>query len=158
MARATLSLGILAPRALRRARRRRGLRSGSPPPILAAMAISLLILAKIRLRLASMAPLKCLTLAHLLCPAIGATAFVQSTPGRVNLPAGGKASLGVSPSFGLKPGWGPGRVGHWPASMNDIKTVEILLIEDNAGDARLAKEALRDAKVRNNLTWIADGI
>lgn len=42
--------------------------------------------------------------------------------------------------------------------MNDIKAVEILLIEDNAGDARLAKEALRDAKVRNNLTWIADGI
>ena len=42
--------------------------------------------------------------------------------------------------------------------MNDIKAVEILLIEDNAGDARLAKEALRDAKVRNNLTWISDGI
>ena len=42
--------------------------------------------------------------------------------------------------------------------MNAIKAVEILLIEDNAGDARLAKEALRDAKVRNNLTWISDGI
>src|SRR5437667_8953703 len=42
--------------------------------------------------------------------------------------------------------------------MNDTKSIEILLIEDNAGDARLAKEALRDAKVGNNLTWIADGV
>src|SRR6185295_15712294 len=42
--------------------------------------------------------------------------------------------------------------------MPESKPIEILLIEDNAGDARLAKEALRDAKVRNNLTWIADGI
>lgn len=39
----------------------------------------------------------------------------------------------------------------------DGKLVEILLIEDNAGDARLVLEALRDAKVRNNLTWVADG-
>src|SRR5204862_6681622 len=42
--------------------------------------------------------------------------------------------------------------------MEDSKAVEILLIEDNAGDARLAKEALRDAKVRNHLTWLADGV
>ena len=42
--------------------------------------------------------------------------------------------------------------------MNDTKSIEILLIEDNAGDARLAKEALRDAKVGNNLTWIADDV
>jgi two-component system response regulator len=42
--------------------------------------------------------------------------------------------------------------------MNHTKAIEILLIEDNAGDARLAKEALRDAKVRNNLTWIPDGV
>ena len=42
--------------------------------------------------------------------------------------------------------------------MNDTKPIEILLIEDNAGDARLAKEALRDAKVRNHLTWVADGV
>ena len=42
--------------------------------------------------------------------------------------------------------------------MNDTKSIEILLIEDNAGDARLAKEALRDAKVGNNLTWIPDGV
>ena len=39
-----------------------------------------------------------------------------------------------------------------------IKAVEILLIEDNPGDARLAREALRDAKVRNNLSWVPDGV
>ena len=38
------------------------------------------------------------------------------------------------------------------------KPVEILLIEDNPGDARLAREALRDAKVRNNLSWVTDGV
>jgi chemotaxis family two-component system response regulator Rcp1 len=42
--------------------------------------------------------------------------------------------------------------------MNHTKAIEILLIEDNAGDARLAKEALRDAKVKNNLTWVPDGV
>jgi two-component system, chemotaxis family, response regulator Rcp1 len=42
--------------------------------------------------------------------------------------------------------------------MNATKIVEILLIEDNLGDARLAKEALRDAKVRNNLSWVPDGV
>ncbi len=41
--------------------------------------------------------------------------------------------------------------------MRESKPIEILLVEDNAGDARLAREALRDAKVRNNLTWLADG-
>ena len=35
--------------------------------------------------------------------------------------------------------------------------VEILLVEDTPGDARLAKEALKDAKVRNNLHWVEDG-
>ena len=38
------------------------------------------------------------------------------------------------------------------------KPIEILLIEDNPGDARLAREALRDAKVRNNLSWVPDGV
>ena len=42
--------------------------------------------------------------------------------------------------------------------MSETKPIEILLIEDNAGDARLAKEALRDAKVSNNLSWVADGV
>ena len=41
--------------------------------------------------------------------------------------------------------------------MNDGSPIEILLIEDNPGDARLATEALREAKVHNNLHWVADG-
>ena len=36
--------------------------------------------------------------------------------------------------------------------------VEILLVEDNPGDARLAMEALKDAKVRNKLHWVRDGV
>ncbi len=41
--------------------------------------------------------------------------------------------------------------------MPDSVPIEILLIEDNAGDARLAQEALREAQVSNRLTWLADG-
>jgi two-component system, chemotaxis family, response regulator Rcp1 len=41
--------------------------------------------------------------------------------------------------------------------MNEGKPIEILLIEDNPGDARLALEAIREAKVHNNLTWVSDG-
>jgi CheY-like chemotaxis protein len=36
--------------------------------------------------------------------------------------------------------------------------IEILLVEDNPGDARLAMESLNDAKVRNNLHWVQDGV
>lgn len=36
-------------------------------------------------------------------------------------------------------------------------SIEILLVEDNPADVRLTKEALRDAKVRNNLHVLADG-
>jgi two-component system, chemotaxis family, response regulator Rcp1 len=36
--------------------------------------------------------------------------------------------------------------------------IEILLVEDNPGDARLTREALRDAKVRNNLHVVLDGV
>jgi chemotaxis family two-component system response regulator Rcp1 len=36
--------------------------------------------------------------------------------------------------------------------------IEILLVEDNPGDARLAMEALKDAKVRNNMHWVPDGV
>jgi two-component system, chemotaxis family, response regulator Rcp1 len=35
--------------------------------------------------------------------------------------------------------------------------IDILLVEDNAGDARLAQEALRDGKVRNALHHVWDG-
>ncbi len=41
--------------------------------------------------------------------------------------------------------------------MND-REIEILLVEDNPGDARLTIEALKEARVRNKLTHIADGI
>lgn len=42
--------------------------------------------------------------------------------------------------------------------ITDRKPVEILLIEDNPGDARLALEAIREAQVRNHLHWVADGV
>src|SRR6476620_711376 len=39
-----------------------------------------------------------------------------------------------------------------------MKPVEILLVEDNPGDVRLTKEALKEAKVINNLTELKDGV
>ncbi len=36
--------------------------------------------------------------------------------------------------------------------------IEILLVEDNPGDARLTAEALTDAKVLNTLTVVQDGV
>ncbi len=36
--------------------------------------------------------------------------------------------------------------------------VEILLVEDNPGDVRLAQEALEDGKVRNHLNVVRDGM
>lgn len=38
------------------------------------------------------------------------------------------------------------------------KPVEILMVEDNPGDARLVVEAFKDGKVRNNLTIVEDGV
>ncbi len=38
------------------------------------------------------------------------------------------------------------------------RPVEILLVEDNPGDVRLAIEALKEAKVRNNLHVVEDGM
>ncbi|HLG12862.1 MAG TPA: response regulator [Dehalococcoidia bacterium] len=38
------------------------------------------------------------------------------------------------------------------------RPVEILLVEDNPGDVRLTREILRDAKVRNTLHHVADGV
>ena len=35
--------------------------------------------------------------------------------------------------------------------------VDILLVEDNPGDARLAMEALKESKVSNTLHWAKDG-
>jgi chemotaxis family two-component system response regulator Rcp1 len=42
--------------------------------------------------------------------------------------------------------------------MNNGKPIEILLVEDNAGEARLAMEAIREGKVKNHLTWVSDGM
>jgi two-component system, chemotaxis family, response regulator Rcp1 len=41
---------------------------------------------------------------------------------------------------------------------NELKQVEILLVEDNPGDVRLTKEALKEAKIRNRLHVVADGV
>ena len=39
-----------------------------------------------------------------------------------------------------------------------IKPIEILLVEDNPGDADLAREALTDSKLNNNLFTVEDGV
>ena len=41
---------------------------------------------------------------------------------------------------------------------NNTEPIEILLVEDNPGDARLAVEALKESKVRNNLHVVEDGV
>ncbi len=41
---------------------------------------------------------------------------------------------------------------------DNTEPIEILLIEDNPGDARLAVEALKDSKVSNNLYHVRDGV
>jgi CheY-like chemotaxis protein len=38
------------------------------------------------------------------------------------------------------------------------RAIEILLVEDNLGDARLTFEALREAKVTNRLSHVRDGV
>lgn len=45
--------------------------------------------------------------------------------------------------------------------MHDLKVmqaIEILLVEDNPGDVRLTREALKDAKVVNTLHVVEDGV
>ena len=42
--------------------------------------------------------------------------------------------------------------------MENLKIIDILLVEDNPGDARLAQEALKDSKVRNKLHIVYDGM
>jgi CheY-like chemotaxis protein len=38
------------------------------------------------------------------------------------------------------------------------RTIEILLVEDNPGDARLTLEAFKEGKVSNNFTVMGDGV
>jgi len=40
----------------------------------------------------------------------------------------------------------------------DAKPMEVLLVEDSAGDVRLTREALKDAKVHVHLQVVSDGI
>jgi two-component system response regulator len=41
---------------------------------------------------------------------------------------------------------------------DDIQGIEILLVEDNPGDVRLTREALKDGKIVNNLHVAEDGV
>lgn len=41
---------------------------------------------------------------------------------------------------------------------SESRIVEILLVEDNPGDARLTREALKEGRVRNNLHVAQDGV
>jgi len=40
---------------------------------------------------------------------------------------------------------------------NSVNSIDILLVEDNLGDARLAMEALKESKIKNNLHNVTDG-
>ena len=42
--------------------------------------------------------------------------------------------------------------------MDQVQPVDILLVEDNPGDVRLTKEALKDAKVLNEIYVAKDGV
>jgi CheY-like chemotaxis protein len=44
------------------------------------------------------------------------------------------------------------------AQTNHGTPIEILLVEDNDDDALLTTEALRDGRVRNNVTRVSDGV
>lgn len=39
-----------------------------------------------------------------------------------------------------------------------VRPIQILMVEDNPGDVRLTKEALKDAKVSNTLYVVEDGV
>jgi len=40
----------------------------------------------------------------------------------------------------------------------DDKAIDLLLVEDNPGDVRLAREALKESKVKNRLFVVEDGV
>ncbi len=42
--------------------------------------------------------------------------------------------------------------------MTNAAAVEILLVEDNPGDARLTEEAFRDSRLLNNMHRVSDGV
>ena len=44
------------------------------------------------------------------------------------------------------------------SSKKNYREIEILLVEDNPGDARLTKEALAEGKVLNHMSVVEDGV
>src|SRR5215468_12635694 len=72
-----LSAGMFSALAAAMAVRKRGLPSGSPPPLLAAMVISLIRRVNIFPRLASSAPFLCLIVAHLEWPDMVVTSNID---------------------------------------------------------------------------------
>ena len=44
------------------------------------------------------------------------------------------------------------------STRGDGRPIEVLLVEDNPGDVRLTREALKDGKVSNNLSVAQDGV
>ena len=42
--------------------------------------------------------------------------------------------------------------------MNDDQPIEILFVDDNPGDVRLTLEVLKDARVRNHMSMVKDGV
>ena len=42
--------------------------------------------------------------------------------------------------------------------MRDVRPLSVLLVEDNPGDVRLTREAMKDAKILNEMTVVMDGV
>jgi CheY-like chemotaxis protein len=42
--------------------------------------------------------------------------------------------------------------------MNNVKPIDILVIEDSEGDIRLVRETLKEGKIKNNLFVVRDGV
>ena len=53
---------------------------------------------------------------------------------------------------------GTGPLEYFMEPYTQARPIEILLVEDNPGDIRLTKEALRENKISNNLYVVQDGV
>ena len=78
----------------------------------------------------------------------GGTISVEPSPG------GGSTSLSLYPSAKTNPYPKRGRKMNFDSPS---QIVDILLVEDNAGDVRLTQEVLSDSKIRNNLMVATNG-
>jgi two-component system, chemotaxis family, response regulator Rcp1 len=45
-----------------------------------------------------------------------------------------------------------------PQEPNAARPIHILIVEDNAADARLVREVMRDSKILNEIHWVPDGV